>query len=255
MIKAVFFDFYNTLVKFWPPLDQIQQASCYEFGLNVSEEGINRGYAVADVYFNRENEINPLGTRSEEDRLAFFARYEQMILENAGLSVSLDLARQIWGMAMSVPKDFIPFEDTLPVLAELHGQGYQLGILSNLRRDMDALCQRLGLAPYLDFCISSAEVGAEKPHAAIFQAALSRTSVEAAEAVHVGDQLRSDVMGARAVGIHPVLIDRGGYQSQINDCAQIASLTELPPLLVDAPHSLTGNGSQPQGFIEGEAAP
>jgi putative hydrolase of the HAD superfamily len=254
MIKAVFFDFYNTLVKFWPPLDQIQQASCYEFGLNVSEEGINRGYAIADVYFNRENEINPLGTRSEAERLAFFAKYEQMILENAGLSVSLDLARQIWLMAMAVPKDFIPFDDTLPVLAELHEQGYLLGILSNLRRDMDILCQRLGLAPYLDFSISSAEVGAEKPHPAIFQAALSRLSVQASEAVHVGDQHRSDVMGARAVGIHPVLIDRGDYQSDADDCPRLSSLTELPSLLVNAPHSLSVNGRQPQGCVEGEAA-
>ena len=56
MIKAVFFDFYNTLVKFWPPLEQIQQAACQEFGLNISEEGAKHGYAVADVYFNRENE-------------------------------------------------------------------------------------------------------------------------------------------------------------------------------------------------------
>ncbi len=75
MIKAIFFDFYNTLVRFWPPLDQIQQASCREMGLNVTEAGINRGYAVADVYFNRENEIRPLALRSDDERLAFFARY------------------------------------------------------------------------------------------------------------------------------------------------------------------------------------
>ena len=56
MIKAIFFDFYNTLVRFWPPLDQIQQASCREIGLNVTEEGINQGYAIADVFFNSENE-------------------------------------------------------------------------------------------------------------------------------------------------------------------------------------------------------
>ena len=80
MIKAIFLDFYNTLVQFWPPLDQIQQASCRELGLKVSGQGINRGYAVADVYFNRENEIRPLAERSEGERSEFFAHYEQMIL-------------------------------------------------------------------------------------------------------------------------------------------------------------------------------
>ena len=83
MINTVFFDFYNTLVKFWPPLDQIQEAACSEFGLGVSEEGIRRGYAIADVYFNSENARKPLALRSDEERLEFFSVYEQMILENA----------------------------------------------------------------------------------------------------------------------------------------------------------------------------
>ena len=56
MIKAVSFDFYNTLVRFWPPLEEIQQAACHELGLKVREEAITQGYAVADVLFNRENE-------------------------------------------------------------------------------------------------------------------------------------------------------------------------------------------------------
>ena len=242
MIKAVFFDFYNTLVKFWPPLEQIQQASCSEFGLNVSEEGITKGYAVADVYFNRENELDTLALRSEEDRLVFFSRYEQIILENAGLSVSLDLAGQIWGMAMSVPKDFIPFDDTVASLARLHERGYKLGVLSNLRRDVAQLCEQLKLSEYLDFFINSTEAGAEKPNSAIFRTALERATVEGHEAVHVGDQHRSDVVGARTAGIHPVLIDRGGFHADVHDCARIISLCELQALLDSAPESLTNTG-------------
>ena len=242
MIKAVFFDFYNTLVRFWPPLAHIQQASCRELGLSVSEEGIERGYALADVFFNRENERYPLALRTAEERLEFFARYEQMILANAGLSVSLDLARRVWEIAGSIPKDFIPFDDTIPALSLLHAQGYYLGVISNVRRDMSQLCQKLGLAPYLDFCISSAEAGAEKPNAAIFLAALERAMVAPSEAVHVGDQHRSDVLGARAVGIHPVLIDRGGWYPEVNDCTKIANLTELDAVLSNAPHSLLPPG-------------
>ena len=250
MIKAVFFDFYNTLVQFWPPLDQIQQAACREFGLRVSEEGIKRGYAVADVYFNRENERSPLALRSEGERLEFFTRYEQMILDNAGLSVSLDLAMRIWQMAGSVPKDFVPFDDSIPALSRLHTAGYRLGVISNLRRDMAQLCQKLGLGPYLDFFVNSADVGAEKPNAAIFLAALQQATIAPEEAVHVGDQHRSDVLGARAVGIHPVLIDRGGWHPEVNDCPVIASLTELPLILEGAPHSLKSSPSRPRQPLE-----
>ena len=77
MIKAVSFDFYNTLVRFWPPLEEIQQAACHELGLTVGEDAITHGYAVADVLFKRENEERPLSKRSEEDRLECFGRYEQ----------------------------------------------------------------------------------------------------------------------------------------------------------------------------------
>jgi putative hydrolase of the HAD superfamily len=241
MIKAISFDLYNTLVQFWPPLDEVQQSACRELGLRVCKTGIKRGYAVADVYFNEENARRSLGLRSEEERLDFFARYEQIILENAGVPVTFNLAKQVWAMAMTIPKDFVPFDDTIPALASLHEQGYLLGVLSNLRRDMSQLCESLGFAPYLDFCISPSEPGGEKPDATMFNAALKRASVEAKEAVHVGDQYRSDVLGARGVGMHGVLIDRGGWLTDEVDCPKIASLSELHSLLADAPQSLCTN--------------
>ncbi len=241
MIKAISFDLYNTLVQFWPPLDEVQQAACQELGLNVCKSAINKGYAVADVYFNEENGRHSLGLRSAEERLDFFARYQQLILENAGVPVSLGLAREIWSMAMTIPKDFVPFEDTIPALEGLRSQGYRLGVLSNLRRDMDELCEKIGLSPYLDFCISPAEAGGEKPNPAMFLEALKRVSASPAEAVHVGDQYGSDVQGARGVGMHGVLIDRGGHRGDVTDCPKIASLAELGSLLEGAPNSLSNN--------------
>lgn len=224
-------------------MDAIQQSACREFGLSVSKPGVERGYAVADVFFNEENARRSLSDRTDEERLDFFAEYEQILLKNAGLSVSLALACQIWKLAIAVPKDFIAFEDTLPALAALKDKGYTLGVLSNLRRDMRSLCKQLGMTPYLDFCINSDEAGAEKPYPPIFLAALDRVSVSPEETVHVGDQYNSDVVGARGVGMHAVLIDRGGWQTDVKDCAKIASLDELGGLLDAAPGSLTFNNN------------
>ncbi len=241
MIKVVSFDFYNTLGKFWPPLDAIQQSACRELGLNVTKVGIDRGYAVADIYFNEENARHSLADRTDKERQDFFAEYERILLENAGLSVTLTLARQIWELVIAVPKDFIAFEDTLPALAALREKGYRLGVLSNLRREMAPMFSELGMAPYLDFCINSHEVGAEKPFPQIFLAALERVAVSPEEAVHVGDQYEADVIGARGVGMHAVLIDRGGWQTEVTDCPKIGSLDELGALLEGAPSSLTRN--------------
>lgn len=231
LIKAVSFDFYNTLVRFWPPLEEIQQAACHELGLAVGEEAIIRGYAVADVLFNRENEDRPISERSDEDRLEFFGRYEQLILETAGLSVTIDLAQRIWKLATSVPKHFILFNDAVPALEQLREAGYKLGVITNLRRDLGELCRQVGLSPHLDFMVGSEEVGIEKPHPPIFMAALKRVGAKPGEFVHVGDQLRSDIQGAQGVGMQAVLIDRSGYGPDEVDCPRIASLSELGKVL------------------------
>ena len=239
MVKAVFFDFYNTLVCFWPPLDEIQQASCREMGLAVGKGEIRKGYALADEFMSNENAKGPLADRSPEERDRFFAEYERLILKGSGLDVSLRLAEQVWKIAIQVPKDFALFDDVVPALKLLKGRGILLGVISNLRRDMGELCEQLGLDPYMDFCVTSAEVGAEKPHLPIFLAALQHADASAQEAVHVGDQYQADVQGARAAGITPVLLDREGLYESVTDCFKIASLPELDPLLEE--------GLQPRG--------
>ncbi len=69
---------------------------------------------------------------------------------------------------------------------------------------------RVGLSPYLDGIVTSAEVGARKPDPAIFERALALAGVPASTAMHVGDKPADDVAGARNAGIEPVLIVREG---------------------------------------------
>lgn len=59
---------------------------------------------------------------------------------------------------------------------------------------------------HLDVLAFSNEVGVPKPHARIFLHALEALGVEPSEAAHVGDLLRTDVAGARAVGMRTVRI-------------------------------------------------
>ena len=92
---------------------------------------------------------------------------------------------------------------------------------------MNPICRELGLEPYLDFVVTSGEVGADKPEPLIFLTALQRAGVDASQAVHVGDQYNLDVLGARGVGITPILIDRYDLSPQVSDCLRIHRLTEL----------------------------
>lgn len=231
MVKAVFFDLYNTLVQFWPPVDEIQQAACRELGLGVEKVDLRRGYVIADEYFNRSNVEKPLALRTSMEQSQFFATYEQLILRGAGLDVTVELARQVWGMASLVHKDLVLFDDVIPTLEGLKSRGMTIGVISNLRTEMDDLTGMQQLGPYLDFCVTSKEAGAEKPEPPIFLEALQRASVDPVDALHVGDQYQSDIEGAKAVGITPVLLDREGWHHDVEDCYKVRSLLELEQML------------------------
>jgi 5'-nucleotidase len=69
------------------------------------------------------------------------------------------------------------------------------------------VCQ---LMPLIDFMVTSEEVGFKKPCPEIFQAALRRAEVPAADAVFVGDSWESDILPAVRLGMGAVWLNRYG---------------------------------------------
>ena len=122
---------------------------------------------------------------------------------------------------------YVLYDDVLPTLKKLKKRGLIVGLITSLTKDMNLICSDLGLAPYVDFVVTAKEVGANKPEPPIFLAALERAGVNPSEAVYVGDQYETDVVGARGVGIGPILIDRYDLMPEVSDCPRIHSLTEL----------------------------
>ena len=124
---------------------------------------------------------------------------------------------------------WVLYDDALPAMKALKERGLVLGLISNII--VGGAGAGTGLESYLDLVVTSKEVGADKPEPPIFLAALERARVNAREAVYVGDQYQTDVLGARGVGIKPILIDRFDLEPEINDCPRIHSLVELPSYL------------------------
>lgn len=231
MIRAVFFDFYNTLGRFDPPREKIQADACAEFGIGVTYEGITRGYALADAFMAQESARRPLWARSDAARAEFFGEYQRLLLEGAGVEVSHELALQVFARVRDTPRGYALYDDVLPSLRALRSRGTLLGLITNNRGDANALCRVLGLFPLLDFAVSSEDVGVGKPDPAIFLEALRRAGTEPRETMHVGDQYDTDVKGAMAVGITPVLLDRDDMKAGATGCHRILGMGELPPLV------------------------
>lgn len=125
---------------------------------------------------------------------------------------------------------FVAFAEVPNALRALRACGLRLVVVSNWDVSLGAALDDAGLTPLLDGVVSSAEVGARKPDPAIFTRALELAGTSAAEAVHVGDSAEYDVAGARAAGIEPVLVVRGGAPAPAG-VRTVHGLNELPAAL------------------------
>jgi putative hydrolase of the HAD superfamily len=111
-------------------------------------------------------------------------------------------------------------------LAALRELGLSLVVVSNSDGSVERLLGTVGLRPYLDAVIDSHVVGFEKPDPRIFHAALAGARAHPERALHVGDLYAADVVGARAAGIHALLLDPYGDWEGV-DCERSRDVYEL----------------------------
>jgi putative hydrolase of the HAD superfamily len=153
--------------------------------------------------------VRAIGVRPEHERMA------RAILEESFVG------RTFFSLYPEVPG----------VLEELRRRGYRLAIISNWEPRLELLCRSHGLASSFEFVLASEAEGFAKPGPHLFRRALELSRATPQRAVHVGDSYEHDVLGARAVGLEAILLDRGGYYSAGLWRPTIRSLAELPELV------------------------
>lgn len=84
---------------------------------------------------------------------------------------------------------------------EALSQRYKLGIVSNFYGNLPGVCRGAGIDSLFGAIIDSELVGARKPDAAIFHAALEPLDADPQTTVMVGDSLHRDRAGARGLGM------------------------------------------------------
>src|ERR1035438_50233 len=105
-------------------------------------------------------------------------------------------------------------------------QEYAIAVISNADGRIDAVLRRCGIVDCFASIIDSGIVGHEKPHPAIFEAALREMNASPAESLYVGDVYSVDYVGARQAGMQAVLFDvAGAYRER--EFARVESLAGL----------------------------
>lgn len=130
----------------------------------------------------------------------------------------------------------VPFvyEDTFSLLDELK-KDYQLLLLTNGSPTLqnEKLEMTPELVPYFDYIIVSGAFGRGKPDPAIFNHCLMLTGVTKDEALMVGDNLRTDILGSNRIGMRNVWINREDVENDtdIKSAYTIRKLSELPQVI------------------------
>ncbi|MGG2056465.1 HAD family hydrolase [Lysinibacillus pakistanensis] len=126
------------------------------------------------------------------------------------------------------------YEDTFTVLDELKGK-YQLILLTNGAPSLQNLKLTITpeIAPYFDHIIISGDFGKGKPDAAIFEHVMEKAGITADDAIMVGDNLNTDILGSSRVGMRNVWINRENNvpSATVTPTYEVDSLTALLELV------------------------
>lgn len=84
-------------------------------------------------------------------------------------------------------------------IEELHGMGIRMGVVSNIISTslVPHMLNEYGISSYMKCIVMSSSSGIRKPDPRIFELAMDKMGVTAAETGYVGDTISRDVLGAR----------------------------------------------------------
>ena len=233
MIKAVFFDFYQTLCFHRYSLEENLERIAERYGVEVNWERCET--ALKSLFAGTSAPAPTTDYSLLESSLTVMVRECEFIRE---VGIEKHVEQMAWELLQSGHYLFAAnsatlYDDVVPTLQRFRDEGFKLAIVSNWDTPLDPLTERLGIAEYFDAIVAShdARVCSEKPDPHIFNYALAAVGVSAEEAVHVGDTYQADIVGAEGVGIRPILLDRDGTQADRWD-ETIQRLSELPEMLI-----------------------
>ena len=117
-------------------------------------------------------------------------------------------------------------DDVRPTLKGLHAKGYKMGLVSNRSDPIEEEIKELGFIPFFDFHFTAGDIDSWKPDAGIFEYALYLAESTPDVTAYIGDNYFTDVIGARSMGIYPILMDQRNTFPDA-DCMVIRKIGEL----------------------------
>ncbi|MEM1629811.1 MAG: HAD family hydrolase [Saccharolobus sp.] len=232
-IKAVLFDFDDTLVDF--------KSKSQEALISVSRDIYN----FIKENYNKEIDMNIIEkiVITESERLDKEGEYNRnkwwesvlkaLNIDYIDKSQLYDWTRLYWSIASNTE----PYDDAEKLIEYLYSKGYKLGIVTNSDGEGGNKNKRLKNFPLIDkfdVIIIAGEQGIRpKPNLEPFLIACERISVEPVSCLFVGDDHVKDCLAAKKANMKSVLVDREGKVKDAELYADfvVSTLTQLEEFL------------------------
>ncbi len=224
--RALLLDALGTLVTLRPPAPALVRELELRFGVVVSEAQAGRALEAEIACYRAHMALG-----RDADGLRALRRRCAEALRDALPASARGALRDLDALtaALLSALRFEAFPDARPALLRARDAGLRVVAVSNWDVSLPEVLELVGLAPLLDAVLTSAAVGAAKPAPAIFRYALELAGAPADGALHVGDSLVEDVLGARRCGIDAVLLSRSG-EAPPASVPTISTLAMLEPV-------------------------
>ncbi|WP_455527676.1 HAD family hydrolase [Huintestinicola sp.] len=200
MIKAVFIDFYGTVV--YEDGEVIQKVSQEIF---VSGK-VNDKSEIGSYWWNEFQTAfnNAYGDSFKAQRILEYKSLEKTIKHFKSSADAVKLSNLMFRHWIEPPifEESKQFFELCPV---------PIYVLSNIdRADVLQAIKYHGLKPAGVF--TSEDAKSYKPRKELFEFALNNVGLSAGEVLHIGDSLSSDIKGASSVGINAIWVNRNNRE-------------------------------------------
>jgi putative hydrolase of the HAD superfamily len=229
---AVFFDVGNTLLYPYPSVGHVCEEILRASGRIHALDEIEDHLVLVDEYYEDRYRTDDTFWTNDERVADVWNGMYLLLCRKLGIPElqAAPLARAVYDAFGEVGR-WRAYDDVMPAFRRLREKGFQVGIISNWDARLEGILAGLGIGGLVDTVISSAVVGIQKPDPRIFELACARLGADPARCAHVGDHYYADVVGARAVGMLPVLIDRHDAGLAADGVACLTTLDDLEEAL------------------------
>jgi FMN hydrolase / 5-amino-6-(5-phospho-D-ribitylamino)uracil phosphatase len=206
MVSAITFDFWNTLYSadngamdlVRPRRLEVLKGLLEDAGVRPTDDELARAYRSGfDAYMAAWNRGAHFGAR--EQVLHILGIFQATVsAETVGRT-----AAEIEDLSLLAPLQLL--EGVSETIPELAAAGYRLAIISDTSltpgRLLKHFLEKDGLLQHFSALTFSDVTGYTKPDARMFESTLAELGTGARQAAHVGDTPRTDIAGAKAMGM------------------------------------------------------